>query len=93
MEYKIKNKKNEKILITDSNREFRVGQCIFFKMPTLNTKNKSYFGNYDYYIGKIIDILEDEIIIKDININYKSYDTEMTINLSEIKDKSCCYVI
>lgn len=71
-----------KKLHTDNGKVFKAGQEISF------TQN----SHQDRYIGKIIDITQDSLLIGDIELNKNPVDGEMQIPLQNVDDMSCDYV-
>lgn len=84
MDYKIKIKKT---LITDNGKRFDIGDYIAFTLFNQNTKTR------EEYVGKIIDILNDRIIIPIITENKQFISGHYKeILLSDIEPDSCSYV-
>ena len=68
-----------KTLISDENKEFKVGDDIHFYYCKNNTKT------YDCF-GIITDIMEDKFTINHVEIDKMCVSDELTINFSEVKN-------
>ena len=83
MEYKVKTVKT---LIADNGKEFGVGTDIGF---TVYNKVTNY---HDRFIGRIIEIRDEVIIIDNVELNRGKVDGKMVIALDNIEKNSCNYI-
>ena len=83
MEYKVKIVKT---LIADNGKEFGVGMDIGF---TIYNKVTNY---HDRFIGRIIEIRDEVIIIDNVELNRGKVDGKMVIALDNIEKNSCNYI-
>ena len=83
MKYSIKTTKT---LTTDNGLKFSVGQDIAFM---LYDEKSNY---HDHYIGEITEITENNITIKNIEVDGEDINGEMIIDLHLIEPDSCDYV-
>ena len=83
MNYKIEVKKTLK---TDNKKSFGLNDDIAFSL--LNQESQPV-----YYIGRIIEILDDSIVIEHIECKDKDVEVpeRMTVKLESIVENSCCY--
>lgn len=75
-----------KTIVTNNGKKFSVGDYIAFKV--FNTT----ICYMDYYIGRIIKITDDNLVLKDVEINRESISIEIEVPFNVIIPNSYNYV-
>ena len=75
-----------KTIVTNNGKKFSVGDDIAFKVFNTTT---CYI---DYYIGRIIKITDDNLTLKDVEINRESISIEIEVPFNVIIPNSYNYV-